>query len=331
MSLRADSCVKQWELNNPHDYDKAKEGSSAISAALRRNAKAEVCFWLGTHFATFMNDMEKYFDTLDLTTVMVESVCTGFPQKQLAYALQQHMAPRVVQANGRSSMPINIRKSILAGCKYSKAITKSYGQRNFVELVEDHPDANPELFVDDTSLHASGDSYQHIRDTLVPAMCKFKRMVRILKNKLSPKAAIVASNMALAKMLKNELAQVGLKFDLAAHSRDLGISTTAGASRPNQLSKARMIKSKYRIKKISNIARLHRGARKLFSGSGFTMATWGHQASGLSELEIKALEADALSCSAIRTPGRCATISLLLAYGQQGTPRAKIVRESIRA
>ena len=88
-------------------------------------------------------------------------------------------------------------------------------------------------------------------------MCKFKRMVRILKNKLSPKAAIVASNMALAKMLKNELAQVDLKFDLATHSRDLGISTTAGASRPNQLSKARMIKSKYRIF-VSNIARLHR-------------------------------------------------------------------------
>ena len=139
--------------------DEAEEGSSAISAALRRNAKAEVCFWLGKHFATILNDMEKYFDTLDLTTVMVESVCTGFPQKQLAYALQQHMAPRVVQANGRSSMPINIRKSILAGCKYSKAITKSYGQRNFVELVEDHHDANPELFVDDTSLRASGDSY----------------------------------------------------------------------------------------------------------------------------------------------------------------------------
>ena len=43
------------------------------------------------------------------------------------------------------------------------------------------------------------------------------------------------------------------------------------------------------------------------------------------------LERDALACSGIKSAGRCRALALVAAYGVQGTPRARIVRETIRA
>jgi len=126
------------------------------------------------------------------------------------------------------------------------------------------------------------------------------------------------------------LSKHGLSFIKAKHARDLGISITAGVTRPAQLSKQRLAKSANRIKKISKIAKISRRARRLFTGSAFTMATWGHQAAGLSSSQVIQLERDALSCSGITTAGRCRTTALLVAYGINGTPQARIVRETIR-
>ena len=76
----------------------------------------------------------------------------------MAYALQQHLAPRVLQANGFSSAPARVNKSILAGCKYSVPFTRVYGLRQFIILNRNNPEANTELFVDDTSMHAAAET-----------------------------------------------------------------------------------------------------------------------------------------------------------------------------
>lgn len=70
---------------------------------LKRNLSAELGHWLGYFFASIYNNWEKYFDTLDLETVMTEAVYNELPLPQLAFALMQHMAPRAIQANGCSS------------------------------------------------------------------------------------------------------------------------------------------------------------------------------------------------------------------------------------
>ena len=43
------------------------------------------------------------------------------------------------------------------------------------------------------------------------------------------------------------------------------------------------------------------------------------------------LEKDTLAGSGINNAGRCRTIALVVGYGVQGTPRARVVRETIRA
>ena len=193
MMLRADSHVRQWEIDNAQSYDTAKVGSSALSAALKRNLKAEVSKWLGKEFAAIFNDYEKYFDTLDLCVLMEEAIYCQFPLSQIAFSLQQHMAPRVLQSDGCTSNPVNINKSILAGCKYSVACTRAYTMRSFISLNEKFPEGNTQLYVDDTSMHASGDTKLEVIHKLIPVMKYFKQIVSKLKLKLFPKAAIVTS------------------------------------------------------------------------------------------------------------------------------------------
>ena len=66
--------------------------------------------------------------------------------------------------------------------------------RELVKLCAKHKDANPEVFVDDTSMHAVGKSFDQIRKILIPCLLAFKALARRLKLKLSPKAAFVSSN-----------------------------------------------------------------------------------------------------------------------------------------
>ena len=89
MAMRADFTIRHWEIDNKQDYDKASVGCSALIAALRRNLSAEVAHWLGEEFAAIFNDFERYFDTMDLCTVIEEAFATGFPINMLAFCLQQ--------------------------------------------------------------------------------------------------------------------------------------------------------------------------------------------------------------------------------------------------
>ena len=110
-----------------------------------------------------------------------------------------------------------------------------------------------------------------------------------------------------------------------------GGSHTCGKLRPKNLLADRMTRSKFHIKNISQLAKLNRKVRQLFTGSAFLMATWGHQAAAISDSRIIELEKDALACSGINPAERCRTSALPTAYGILGTPRARIYRETLRA
>ena len=104
-----------------------------------------------------------------------------------------------------------------------------------------------------------------------------------------------------------------------------------GNGRPASILKARFAKSKQRHIKISRLAKIVRKARKLFTGSAFSAATWGHQAAALSEAQLLDVERAALASTGITKEGRCRTIALLVAFGLLGPPRARIIRETLRA
>jgi len=331
MLMRADVDIREWELNNSAPFDTAKIGSSALLAALKRNLRAELACWLGEIALAVFNDFEKFFDSLDIPKLLEQAVLTSFPPSILSFLLQQHLAPRVIQASGFTSEALQVFRSIIAGCKSSVALTRVYLRNAIKEIDDKHPDANVNLFVDDTCMQSTGKEFDEALDKIVPAVALFGNKAAELGLGLSAKAVVTASSTKYAKGLKDELATYGMKFNVDMHARDVGVTHTAGSSRPSKQVIKRFTKRAAKVIKTKQIAKITRKARTLFTGSIFSSATWGHQASSIAESSIVKLERDALACSGIRPGGRCRTIGLLVAYGVQGTPRARIVRELIRA
>ena len=132
------------------------------------------------------------------------------------------------------------------------------------------------------------------------------------------------------KILNRLLAKERITYNQAKSTRDLGISYTAAASRPCEIFRSRLIKTRKRIAKTKQIANISRMAKKLYTGSCFSASTWGHQAAGVTPNEMIAIERNALACSGVSPIGRCRLVSLSVIYDPGGTPQARIVKDTIK-
>ena len=332
IACRSDFSITHWESDNIQSYDSACKGSSSLQSAIARNFQAELAHWLGKHSAAVFNDMHKFFDSIDIGVLLQEANATDFPVAELCLALQQHLAPRVIQASGYCSDPSQVYRSILAGCKHSIAITRTLLLRLMKHLKAKFPLAPPKVHVDDTSMQSVANTTSEVQDQIAPCIIAFARGVRKLKLGLSDKGVICSSDNRLTDRLRNELwHNHDIKYKTAKHARDLGISYASGKTTPNHLQIIRLRSVKKKILKISALAATNRKARVLFSGSAYSSATYGHPACGMSKSSLDNLEVQAANCSGITRPGRCRTVALVLAYGKYGHPAAKVINETMKA
>ena len=267
-------------MSHKQEYDSSGKGSSALFSALLRNARAEIAAWLGQAVAAIYHDYDKFFDSVDIIELLSEAIFTSFPPVQLALALQQHLAPRVIQVAGFSGEPVLVYISILAGCRFSVAMTRSLLMRAMQKTIKEHPETKTNVHVDDTAMLVTGSSRSYVYDTIVPTALSFAKQVRKLRLTLSSKGVIVCSDSSMAKYMQKELKLHGIDYQTELHARDLGISFTAAQSSPRVLLNKRFSRTKVRTDKTIRIAQLTRKARVLFSGSVYPARTHGHQASG---------------------------------------------------
>ena len=78
------------------DYDICKNGSSALRAALGRGMQAELANLLG-QLRGFLHGWEKFFDTININALLTEALHSDYPPVHLAFAMQQHLAPRIIK------------------------------------------------------------------------------------------------------------------------------------------------------------------------------------------------------------------------------------------
>ena len=115
MSMRGLQGIRQWETGHTKEYDTAKTGSSASYAALIRGLKAEAATRLNKIPAAIFNDFHQFFDHLDIVELIIAAIKCELPMDLLVMALQQHPAPRVIQAQGYSGNPITVTRSNYKG------------------------------------------------------------------------------------------------------------------------------------------------------------------------------------------------------------------------
>ena len=71
---------------------------------------------------------------VDPATLAVQATKVKYPPYDLCNALQQHLAPRVLQVQGVVSKYITICNSIVAGCMHSVPFTKALLLEDGVEF-----------------------------------------------------------------------------------------------------------------------------------------------------------------------------------------------------
>jgi hypothetical protein len=337
---RSQDEVRTWEKEFAGDYDTCRPGSSALHAAVCRSAKAEICFWLQIHNATLLHDQEFFFDSINIPILLSEAKIVEYPVVPLCMAMQQHIAPRIIKFNDFVGLPALVWNSIIAGCGQSVPLTRAYlgrgmkriHQKHFVnkENIDKSSKTATETYVDDC---AQGTAHLKVNVLIKGLMLAFRdfRKLSVLKLllNLSDKGAVVSSSDKITKAIRLEILNTfGEKYHGAKSSRDLGISFTAGRTRPSGLFTKRLGANTSRIEKTVRISRICRSGRKLFSGSCFSANTWGHQACGFSISTLVSLERQAAKCTGVKPEGRCRFTCLVLGYGWKSHPKARIFRET---
>jgi len=252
----------------------------------------------------------------------------NFPIIDLALTMQQHMAPRIIQCDGFCSRTIITNTSTLAGCKHSVALTRLLFLTGMKKLAIENPFAAPQVYVDDTAMIAAGD-----RDTTLTNMAKaikdFAKMSSKLGLTLSTKGVIVAKLPYAARRLIQELKTLGITYNTAETTRDLGIDFSFSRKPKVRkcILKQRIQKSKGTLNRIYRIAKVTRRARVLFSGAGYSKSTWGQQASAITLQEWSKIEVAAVNAAGFGK-GRCRYSALCIAYGPEGQPFTRAIKET---
>ena len=324
---RSDSTVACWEVEHIAHFDTAGKGKSALVALSVRNLKAEVGNVLNFIVVGAFNDIEKFFDSVNLDSLCSSAIEHNFPKSMLVFALAQHTAPRVIQLGAFCGEPIPISSSIIAGCKFSLALTRCFLKSEYTHVADDNPDVELHTYVDDSPITAHLESPLHAVAAIVSAMTSFKASTRRLKLSLSPKAGVVSNKFAVAHTISKRLAAKGIIMRAFKSYRDTGASYCGGSSKCKDISNKRFINSASRRQRAARLAPTFRGARRLFAGSCFSASTWGHQVAGFSKSRLLQLEQAAARTSGIRANGRCRFFTVCVVYGPRNHPIARILRE----
>jgi len=328
ISFRARKDVAEWEEQMEQPFDTSGKGKSALIAAAYRGLHAEIYNYTEEQVIGVFHDFEKFFDTIDLAILLEKAVEAQFPIIDLLITMLQHMAPRIIQCDSFCIRTIINNTSILAGCKHSMALTRVLFLTGVHKLCIDNPLAAPKIYVDDTAMLTAGD-----QDTALLTMSKavkdFLAMAKLLGLTLGKKGVVVAKKTYAARLLVQEIKDMGTTYNVAESTRDLEVDFSFSKNQKVRKSilKTRIKNSQGALNKIYiKLAKISRRARVLFSGAGFSKATWGHQTSGLSYQEWSKIEVAAVNAAGFGK-GRCRYTALCVAYGPEGHPFGRGIKE----
>ena len=156
MSIRK-PWTSTWEQGAAGFWDSAVRGSSALRAAILREAKSEISGALGSSVLEILWSMEKLYDVMSQEEVARMAIQLQYPTVLLYLGLIVHRSSRVLSIEETCSLPVVPHRSLVAGCMQSVAWTRCF---LFDVLAEVHARYRPNLqvhrWVDDLSQRGQG-------------------------------------------------------------------------------------------------------------------------------------------------------------------------------
>ncbi len=240
-----------------------------------------------------------------------------------------HSAPRVIQHATACSFPIQIFKSILAGCTFSVPLTRCLLRDDVEDIIYHNQGGTINTYIDDIPITLSDRSKLRFKRNIINIAKMYSVKCKGLLLLLSPKSVICTSDFKMSVEIAKILRRKGIHYQPQRDVRDLGITFTAGLKHKtcNKIIRHRFIKTTKRSNKIGRIAKITKRSRVLFSGSQYSANTWGHQVVHFTQAQIDSIEKRAALATGIHEAGRCRSLALIISYGPRGHPIARILKE----
>ncbi len=257
---KCDTVVKNWESLEAGSFDTAVKDSSALSAACLRNLMAEIAVLLGFITVGLLNDFMMFFDSIDIPALIKNAQEANFPLPELALISFQHVAPRVIQRASAYSFPVQVFRSILAGCEHSIALTKGMLRNDIYDLIYHNRGCTIDTYVDDIPITSSNKSRLKFKNKILKMARMYSARCGKLGLTLSPKSESCTSDFKLSLLIVKILKKEGIHYQATRDARDLGITYTAGLLHKNSAKhiRHRFLKTSKRNTKICRIEKYQR-------------------------------------------------------------------------
>ena len=147
-----------WQKQNEHAaFWGVGAGRSSSDCAFSHNMDAEIGHECGHDVVSVFIDMMKCFETVLLSSLMVEARATHFPLTLAWMCIQTYIQPRLVKAYGSVSYPVVSVQGILAGCSMATSMLMVLLHRSLTATFAIHPTVTPRALIDDVSFQWVGE------------------------------------------------------------------------------------------------------------------------------------------------------------------------------
>ena len=197
--------LEKWEAENFRAYLACRKGAAAMDVVWKQSLRAEAAVARKAHAVAVLWDLSSFFDCIDLGVLEQRCLELGMDPVLVQMGIASFRAPRALQVREGRAAPVHPGRGIMAGHTHAKALISAY----YIKVVDkwclDHPEVGVDIFIDDATMHATGDDEEELEDRVVLAAEEFARAIRedLLCDIAIPKAATVASSKRLAEAVRN--------------------------------------------------------------------------------------------------------------------------------
>ena len=107
--------MNEWQEDQQAFWDDAVRGSSALQAALQRRLYDELDGHSTKVSVTGYCDLEKFYESIDITKLIHHALACEFPLAPLTLLLQVHLSTRIIRVNRWVNEPLLPLTTIIAG------------------------------------------------------------------------------------------------------------------------------------------------------------------------------------------------------------------------
>ena len=217
--------VAAWRRTVERDYNWAAKGRSPQAAAWKQALRDEVAAARGQDSAATLVDLVKAFEMVKLELVWRQGLALHFPPPVLRLVLESFAFARLLTLGRAVADAVHTLSAILAGGNFATDALFVVLVCPCDGLVLEHPGADLCLFVDDLTIHATGEGDQQGVDMQAAVSSCIEKLEGVLELRVSrarrrwtldpnAKTVGVASSAAAAWRPEPELRAMGICWGL---------------------------------------------------------------------------------------------------------------------